>query len=1463
MEDKPTNHNAMDYEELLRNALIRIQSLNARVAASSEPIAIIGMGSRFSGGANTLEDFWDLLQRGGDGISEVPANRWDINHYYNSDPDVPGKMITKLAGFLNVDVSQFDPAFFGISPKEAEYLDPQQRLLLEVSYEALQSAGIAPSTLVGSLTGVFIGICTKDYYDLIVSTQDKDLIGPYVGTGNAFSTASGRLSFFLGLQGPNIAVETACSSSLVVVDQACQSLRSGEVNLALAGGVNLLLSPDAFINFSKAGMLAPDGHCKTFDERANGYARGEGCGVVVLKRLSDAVRDRDTIYGVIEASGVNQDGASSSLTVPNGLAQETLLQTVLKKAGLKADEIDFVEAHGTGTSLGDPIELRALGAVYGQRDKSKPLLLGSVKTNIGHTEAAAGIAGLIKTVLSLYHEHIPGILHFKKINSLIKADFPFEIVTQLTPWKKGEHIRRAAVSSFGFSGTNAHVILREGPAEFPIQPAPERPYHILTLSAKTEAALEALIIMFQNYLSSSKEYIGDIVFTANVGRDHFKYRMAIVAKDKSEFSYKLKQRLFVICQIKTKKESTVCLDTLGQDADWEKLLLELAKDYEEGASIDWKQLDAIYQRKKLLLPTYPFQRQTYWLESIKSTKNTRQDDNMPIADLLYEWAWKEHAVGEVSVPDPLGDWLVLGDGSVSDVVVSLFEAKGGRCRRVTFTGQARSKKEFIALIQEQPISGLLHIINREDFTIRDLIKTQEIGIKSALHLCQALLELRDSIKLPLYFVTEDITGSNVAQSPLFSFCKTVQAEHPDLDIKLIDLDPSWKSEAFLPALFSKEKESLISLRGDQRYVPRLARLQDSIVAEQMSMSHNKIRSDATYIITGGLGGIGLVLAAWLIDKGAGGIVLTGRKPIDDEIRSILQGLVTEGTQVVYAEGDVADEVFVRALINNIEPAEKPLKGIFHLAGTYADATLMNQNWSFFQTVFAPKVYGGFYLHHYAKNLDLFVMFSSMASTFGSRGQSNYAAANGFLDVLCTYRKKQGLPALSLSWGTWAEVGMGKHKVTQEAEAGMLALQSREALLALETALFSQQAHITIANINWKRFIKLWVETPTWLALFSQDKAESANLLAELEMIPESGRLNRIKIYLCELLSVILKFPDSLTIDENITFFELGMDSLSMADLQNNLQRDLGARFTLSSEIVLNYPTVCDLAGAVFAITSQPVNSIMKEESDEASRKTSTWMSTLNSSEWIIREKPRHEVKVRVFCFHHIGGSAGSFRGWQGQMPEGVELCFIQLPGREQRHNEPFIGEIAAVVHGIIHSMLNYMDQPYIFFGQSLGAMLAFEVTEGLQRLKLPLPQHLILSGSAPLYFTPERPIKFQKIQDLDDKEFIDVMVETVESIPEQIINDPTTLARFLPILRADLALVCQPFIFNKKLGIPVTTIYCEDDKTITENEIKLWEKATESTYHNVTVPGGHMVLLSNPKSYLDMIIMTLSPFLNK
>ena len=522
----------------LQKAVIALKEARNKIEAlerqKNEPIAIIGMGCRFPGGANSPEAFWELLSRGKEVIVPVPSQRWDAEAYYDENPDLPNKTYARYGGFIDA-VDQFDPQFFGMTPREAIALDPQQRLLLEVSWEALENAGIAPQKLTGTQTGVFVGIGLDDYAKRQIKQQIP--IDAYTGSGNAFCFASGRLSYFLGLQGPSLAIDTACSTSLVTVHLACQSLRNRESNLALAGGVSLMLSPEVTLYLSKTRALSPDGRCKTFDKDANGYVRGEGCGMVVLKRFSDAISDGDNILGVIRGSAVNQDGPSSGLTVPNGAAQMAVIRQALENAKVKPEQISYLEAHGTGTALGDPIEVRGINNVLCKdRSTDNPLMVGSVKTNIGHLEIAAGMASLLKVILSLKNQEIPPHLHFKELNpDLAAAATALKIPTASLPWQRTEEPRRAGISAFGLSGTNAHIIIEE-PPQLSFNPSEvDRPAHLLTLSAKSDDALDDLAQKWVNHLEKNPQLnLADLAFSANTGRGQFNHRLAILAKSTLE-----------------------------------------------------------------------------------------------------------------------------------------------------------------------------------------------------------------------------------------------------------------------------------------------------------------------------------------------------------------------------------------------------------------------------------------------------------------------------------------------------------------------------------------------------------------------------------------------------------------------------------------------------------------------------------------------------------------------------------------------------------------------------------------------------------------------------------------------------------------------------------------------------------------------------------------------------------------
>lgn len=534
-----------NYESLLADALLSIRKLRRKLAeseaASREPIAVVGIGCRFPGSCDSPDAFWKLLETGTDAVEEIPADRWDSDYYYDATA-AKGKICTRKGGFLS-HKELFDPQFFRIAPREALYMDPQQRLLLEVAWEALENANIPAESVRGSDTGVFVGISSFDYATLISEYLPEPEVDPTIGTGSAHSSASGRLSYFLGFHGPSLSVDTACSSSLVAMHMACESLRRRECQMAVAGGVNMMLSPFNHIIFSRANMLAPDGRCKTFDESADGYVRSEGAGLLVLKRLDEALGDHDRILALIRGGAVNHAGQSGGLTVPNGPSQRDVVWQALLHSGVNPSEVGYVEAHGTGTALGDPIELNALGEVFREgRDGACPLLVGSVKTNVGHLESAAGVCGVIKTILQLQKEAIVPHLHLRQPSARINwGQCPVQIPTTLVPWARSSERRRiAGVSSFGFSGTNAHLVLEEAPLPELDRARCPHSVQLLTFSAKSEDALKQVEESYRSFLRSNPDCdIDDFCFSANAGRSHFAHRKALVATGADDLRKKL------------------------------------------------------------------------------------------------------------------------------------------------------------------------------------------------------------------------------------------------------------------------------------------------------------------------------------------------------------------------------------------------------------------------------------------------------------------------------------------------------------------------------------------------------------------------------------------------------------------------------------------------------------------------------------------------------------------------------------------------------------------------------------------------------------------------------------------------------------------------------------------------------------------------------------------------------------
>ncbi|MDF5730186.1 MAG: type I polyketide synthase, partial [Rhizonema sp. PD38] len=1581
---------------------------------TTEAIAIIGVGCRFPG-AKDPQTFWQLLHDGVDAIKEVPPSRWE--NIAESE-----KIYTRWGGFLE-QVDQFDSQFFGIAPREAELMDPQQRLLLEVSWEALENAGQTQQQLAGSQTGVFIGISNFDYsrlqFNHAVATD------PYCGTGNAFSIAANRLSYVLDLRGPSWAVDTACSSSLVAVHQACQSLQQGESHLALAGGVNLILSPEVSVTFSKAGMMAVDGRCKTFDAKADGYVRGEGCGVVVLKRISDAIKDGDNILAVIKGSAVNQDGRSNGLTAPNALSQQAVIRHALENAKVQPAEISYVEAHGTGTSLGDPIEVNSIKDILMQgRSPDQPCWIGSVKTNIGHLESASGIASLIKVVLCLQHKEIPPHLHLTQINPYISIEgTPLSIPTELQKWLTGKEPRLAGVSSFGFGGTNAHVILEEASATALVETEIERPKHILTLSAKSELALQELAQRYVETMPASP--LADVCYTANSARSHFDYRLAVVAEstvqlreqlqafatnretsglrsghrtqkpprlaflftgqgsqyvgmgrelyltqptfrqnlnlcdeilrpylekfllnvlypepgetspiDATAYTqpilfaleyalfqlwkswgiqpsvvmghsvgeyvaatiagvFSLEDGLKLIAErgrlmqalrqdgemvavvadeatvtatiqpyarevsiaalngpqsvvisgrqqavsravealeargVKTKKlnvshafhsplmqpmladferiarevtyatpridlisnvtgklataeiatpeywcrhiqqpvKFAASMETLVQQgyevfvecgakptllgmgrqclpdvdkrrsspqlwesehvagsnfpflpslrqgqSEWQEILQSLGELYVRGVRVDWSGFDRDYSRRRLQLPTYPFQRKSYWvdvsnghlpagnlsqktvqtplinlisqgdtqqlIQHLETTVELSEDElkllpkllnllvkqnqqqllSASIKDWLYEIEWQVKP--RLEVPDvtsrqkngfhKAGGWLIFADSEgVGKTLAKLLQARHHTCILVyagdtyqaeeagTWSINPKNPADFEQLFQEVlgtldlPLQGIVHLWSLEaelasNLTISSL-KQAQIGVSSVMHMLQALLKAQGEFPYSpsprLWLLTRGAVpiGSNlsgVAQAPLWGLGKVVALEHPDLWGGMLDLAPQSTTEEATKLLAEIEYsfgEDHIAFRNGNRYVARL------VPKQLQEYKKVPLRADGTYLITGGLGALGLSVAQWMVEKGARQLVLIGRSGASREAQETLQQLEQKGAKVVVAQADVSEQEDVSRLLEEVKNCMSPLRGIVHAAGMLEDGMLMGQTWESFSRVMAPKVQGAWNLHALTQNLELdfFVCFSSISALLGSPGQGNYAAANHFLDVLAHYRQGLGLPALSVNWGPWAGSGMAVEELqTRLRRKGLQGLPPEQAISALESLLGANCVQTSVADVDWSLFKEVYEirgKRSLLELLAIQSHAAKLPPLAQPEILQQlqavgtsespterfHERISLLIAYIQGEVAKVLGLEPSNLPDPQQGFFDMGMDSLMAVEFKNRLEVSLGTSVPVT--LMFDFPTIKDLAWYVakevmgWELTEEGDSELLREE----------------------------------------------------------------------------------------------------------------------------------------------------------------------------------------------------------------------------------------------------------------------------
>jgi len=1409
--------------ETLEKTAIEMPMPEVLVVPQDEEIAIIGMSCRLPGGANDPDSFWQLLAEGYNGISLVPTNRWDANAYYDPDRSAPGKMISPLSGFLDIDVAQFDAEFFQISPKEAEMLDPQQRLVLELAWEALENAGIDAAGLKGHPVGVYVGVSTHDYADMIIAQGDLSAINSYYGSGNTGSTFSGRLSYFLGVNGPCFTVDTACSTSLVVLHNACVSLLSGESSIGIVSAVNLILSPANNVYFTKAGMLADDGHCKTFDASANGYVRGEGGGVLVLKRLSAAKRDGDNVLAVIKASGINQDGASSGLTVPNGEAQVALLNQVVKKAGISPTDIDYIEAHGTGTALGDPIEVRAIGRVYGKDRKSdQPLVLGAVKSNVGHLEAAAGMASIIKVIMAFKYEQIPQNLHFKELNPNIHLDFPATIPTELIDWPRREHPRRTAVSGFAFSGTNAHIIIEEAPKTEPKEKS-KGPW-VFMLSAKTDEALEAEKENLKIYLESHPDvHLGDVAYTLQTGRERFEKRFAVKCHD-----------------IPSAIEA---LSGESEEHDW----------------------DSVQEGETIPLPTYPFQRQRYWAQVLDKVRKEQEAEN--IEHWFYHIDWIEkpslHMIDSSREFEGRSCLMLGKDGDLERSVIETLTTANIKNKRIT-PAQSFSAKDI-------------------DETVTDILFFSDVGAS-----CEALLDcvhaiLKSEMTPRLWIITQNaqaITGQEATlhpeQSTLLGFGKVIALEYPEFCCVRMDCDvameDSQSAELICSALLSQDKEDEIAYRDNKRYVPRLREYRPQ--ANQAVT----ISSEHSYLITGGLGGLGLALVDWFVVNGAKHLILTARSSPKEAVQAQLAEYEAQGVRIAVLQSDISQKADVDNLLDSVQKDHPQLKGIIHAAGVADNDFIVNQTWQRFSKVFAPKVDGGLHLLESilstTVDLDFLVFFSSISGTLGSMTTSSYAAANYYLDNLAQYARRQGIPAMSIAWGPWSEVGMAHGEEERELSLGYRLISPEQGVKAFELALTDGSTNQNVVSFHWPTY---FANLPYHGRIYSEFETKEEKLAkAELGQKLLTTRIEEsndvIREHIRTLLRGVLGFSEDKAIGDEQGFFDLGMDSLMAVELRNRLQMSLGEVCQLKSTATFDYPTIATLSEHVKAlvyklkpeITIEAEERIAQAELAQIEVDVERLMKTMRpeilmSKEWIKEFPGKAPTEKRLICFANTGGSPLFFTQWRKKLPEKVSLCLVNLPGRGDRVSEPLILNYESLLFGVMQAMMHYLDKPYNIFCFSGGAMLGYDLVVRLERMQLRLPSSIIFHAVPSPHYIREKDDSFiNKIMKADSIGVLEVFKQKFGIEAPNFGYDDEKLARIGEVLRADtIAFSTRPYTKGQKFQLPITMIANRQDALPIE-KLKGWKNFTTAAFNFIEVDGEYFEILNKTQKYLDILLKIIS-----
>ncbi|HEX2924897.1 MAG TPA: SDR family NAD(P)-dependent oxidoreductase, partial [Ruminiclostridium sp.] len=1279
--------------------------------ALDNKIAIVGMSGRFPG-ANSCEEFWNMLAEGRSGIEEVPKERWDIDMYYDGNPNEFRKTYCRRGGFLT-DVDKFDARFFNMSDKEAELTDPQQRVFLEECWNALEDAGYATPALSEANCGVFVGVGQSDYQDIMKS--EDIAVGPQSFWGNDSSVLTARIAYYLNLKGPSIAINTACSSSLVSIHYACKSILAGECDMALAGGVFVGTTPNFFIVSSNASMLSADGNCYAFDHKANGFVPGEGVGVLVLKPLKQALSDKDQIHGIISASGVNQDGKTNGITAPSSLAQSELEQRVYSQANINPETINYVEAHGTGTPLGDPVEFEALCRTFRKyTQKEQFCALGSVKVNIGHAATAAGVASAIKAVLCLKNRMIPPHVNFEQENSNIRLQgSPFYINTTLKDCSgNGETPLRAAVSSFGFSGTNCHILIEEAPACEEKRISSQEPF-LIPFSAHTVKALGELLERMIGQFEKLNDFcFKDIAYTLGARRKHFNFRKSFLASSLNDLILQMKEALAQETLARAVTGSQRDKDRVNNELkqllaqasgykrkntqQYKEILKELSALYQAGCTFDWNKLYEDEEVTCISLPTIPFQRRSYWLElpepKIKKPQipTAVEPSGEDLDTVYFEKQWVPDKQMGNAVYNQIPLLMITDDQGFS----SSYE--NSQIVRITEEDLSRSFESLNKKI-DTFIKGNVEIENNLNICVK-LCNSQNTGYESEngysealtrsfflmFNIAKSMLKYR-GLKVQLIYLS-DINSIciNPFNTALEGLAKAVKLENPKFSFRVVEKyeDVLLLNQEILNIEYSDLMGAGvctgIRYKGTERLVPELR----EINITEYSTAPSILKSKGLYLITGGTKGIGYILAQYLAREYKAGLILVGRSPLDDAISGRIDELRKYGSYVRYYQADVFNATDIKAVAKLLEKNNETINGIFHCAGIIKDSLMKDKTVAQIESVLAPKIQGTMNLLRIfkAKTSDFIMLFSSTASLFGSIGQTDYAYANSFLDNLSQDLPSEAPRVLSINWFYWQNGGMQPNRdilAYMQKDYGLYPVSDKKGIEIIENCLKLNRSNILAVYGNKKKICGAIAPYTTGHTVTPKKETTSSEKLNS-----RSEDINN----LCEqFLKTIISKETNIPVgelDSDFGFDMLGMDSLMITNMNLALDKYFSG---VPKTVFFEFTTIRELAGYLSENYSDSCSKLFETQANETEVETQPDEVGVETQALVIEEEEAADTckggktskkDPAIIGISGVFPKAADMEEFWGNLKQGVD-CVGEIPS-DRWDNSQYYSESGAV-----------------------------------------------------------------------------------------------------------------------------------------------------------------------------------------